>query len=323
MATNGAAYEGASYDGRTANGVTVGGIVAGGFRLIRERIAAVSAWALLYLVMNVLVVLAMRQILAGVGAETVTAQTTGVARDPALMMAHMSQMFGVYLMLMIGLLVLYTAGLRAALRPGEGRFAYLRLSMDEVRMLLVALLLWVGFFLLYLVLALVVGLVGGVVAVAARGAMVPVFILLGLAAFAVLIYFYVRFSLAFALTMQRGKIMIGESWNLTKGRFWTLFAAYLVVGLIVTVVSVVLLGLTQGSYIAEMAQGGFRPEAVQAAQRHQMEQQFGAITGLTVVGWVLGAVLMTLWITLAAGVAGAATTALRDDAFADIGAVYE
>ncbi|MBN9940355.1 hypothetical protein JND29_14840, partial [Listeria monocytogenes] len=73
MATNGAAYEGASYDGRTANGVTVGGIVAGGFRLIRERIAAVSAWALLYLVMNVLVVLAMRQILAGVGAETVTA----------------------------------------------------------------------------------------------------------------------------------------------------------------------------------------------------------------------------------------------------------
>jgi hypothetical protein len=299
--------------------VTVGDIIGGGFRLIRERIGAVAVWAGLYLVMNVAVVLGLRPIMAG----TLAAQAAGVAPDPALMMAGMSQMFGLYLLLMIGLLVLYTAALRAAMRPAESGFAYLRLGMDEVRMVLVALVLSVGFFLLYLLLVLVVGVVGGVVAVVARGAALPVFVLLGLIVFAVLMFFYVRFSLAFALTMQRGKIMIGESWNLTKGRFWTLFAAYLVVGLIVTVVSVVLLGLTQGSYIAEMAQGGFRPEAVQAAQRHQMEQQFGAITGLTVVGWVLGAVLMTLWITLAAGVAGAATTGLRDDAFADIGAVYE
>jgi len=152
-------------------------------------------------------------------------------------MAGMSQMFGLYLLLMIGLLVLYTAALRAAVRPAESGFAYLRLGMDEVRMVLVALVLSVGFFLLYVLLALVIGVIGGVVAVAARAAAVPVFVLLGLIVFAVLIFFYVRFSLAFALTMQRGKIMIGESWNLTKGRFWTLFGAYFVVGLIVTVVS--------------------------------------------------------------------------------------
>lgn len=314
MATNGATYDGASYDGRAASGVTVGGIIGGGFRLIRERIAAVSAWALLYLVMNVLVVLAMRPIMAGVA--------VGTAPDPALMMAHMGRVVGVYLMLLIGLLVLYTAGLRASLRPGEGRFAYLRLSMDEVRMVLVALLLWVGFFLLYLVLVLVLGLIGGVVAVASREAAVPVLILLGLAAFAVLIYFYVRFSLVFALTMQRGKVIIGESWRLTKGRFWTLLAAYLVVALIIMAVSVVVLGVTQGSYIAEMARGGFRPEAVQAAQRHQAAQQFGAITPLTVIGWVIGSALMGLWIALSAGVSGSALRGLTDDAFADIGEVY-
>lgn len=299
--------------------VTVGDIIGGGFRLIRERIGAVAVWAGLYLVMNVAVVSALRPIMAG----TLAAQAAGAAPDPALMMAGMSQMFGLYLLLMIGLLVLYTAALRAAVRPAESGFAYLRLGMDEVRMVLVALVLSVGFFLLYVLLALVIGVIGGVVAVAARAAAVPVFVLLGLIVFAALIFFYVRFSLAFALTMQRGKIMIGESWNLTKGRFWTLFGAYFVVGLIVTVVSVAVLAITQGSYIAEMAQGGFRPEAVQAAQRHQMEQQFGAITGLTILGWVLGAVLMTLWITLAAGVAGAAATGLREDDFADIAAVYE
>ncbi|MFA6124613.1 MAG: hypothetical protein WCS75_09720 [Sphingomonas sp.] len=299
--------------------VTVGDIIGGGFRLIRERIGAVAVWAGLYLVMNVAVVLALRPIMAG----TLAAQAAGVAPDPAVMMAGMSQMFGLYLLMMIGLLVLYTAALRAAVRPAESGFAYLRLGMDEVRMVLVGLVLSVGFFLLYLLLVLVVSVIGGVVAVASRAAALPVFIVLGLVVLAVLSFFYVRFSLAFALTMQRGKIMIGESWNLTKGRFWTLFGAYFVVGLIVMVVSVVVLGITQGSYIAEMAQGGFRPEAIQAAQRHQMEQQFGTITGLTILGWVLGAVLMTLWITLAAGVAGTAATGLRDDAFADIGAVYE
>jgi len=79
--------------------VTVGDIIGGGFRLIRERIGAVAVWAGLYLVMNVAVVLALRPIMAG----TLAAQAAGAAPDPALMMAGMSQMFGLYLLLMIGL----------------------------------------------------------------------------------------------------------------------------------------------------------------------------------------------------------------------------
>uniref|UniRef100_UPI0035CBECE8 hypothetical protein n=1 Tax=uncultured Sphingomonas sp. TaxID=158754 RepID=UPI0035CBECE8 len=302
--------------------VTAGDIIGGGFRLVRERIGSVAIWTLLCLAMNVAVLYAMRPFMADILAAQ-AAQASGAAPNPAAMLSGLGQVFGVYLLLLLVLLVVYTAALRAAVRPAENGFAYLRIGMDELRMLAVAVILAVGLFLLYIVLVMITALIGAVVGFMARDAIVPITVLLVCAVLGALIFVQVRFSLAFALTVLRGKIIIGEAWTLSRGRFWTLFGAYFVLGLIVFVSAMAIFTISAGPYLAEIGKAGLSPAAVNAVQQHQLERQFGAITPLTVVTWVLGAVLGTLWITLAAGATGQAASGLTDDAFADIGAIYE
>jgi hypothetical protein len=301
--------------------LTVADIIGGGFRLVRARIGSVAIWALLYLAINVAVVYVTRPYMADMMALQAAQRVGAVA--PAAMLGSMAQMFGVYLLMLLGLLVLYTAALRAAVRPAEASFAYLRLGMDELRILLVAVALTIAFFILYVLLVLIVSLIGAAIGFMARDALIPVAIVLMVAVFCVLLFFQVRFSLAFALTLLRGKIMIGESWTLTRGRFWTLFGAYFVLALIVFASAMLVFAITAGPYWAELARAGTSPAAVNAAAQHQMERQFSAVTPLTVVGWLLGAGFGAFWIALLAGAAGAATTGLLDEGFADVGAIYE
>lgn len=302
--------------------VTAGDIIGGGFRLVRARIAAVAIWTLLCLAMNVAVLYALRPFMTNIMAMQ-AAQASGAVADPRAMFSGLGQLLGIYLLMLLGLLIVFTAALRAAVRPAENSFAYLRLGMDELRMLAVTVVLGVGFFILYMVLVMVTALIGAAIGVMARDAIIPISIVLIFAVFCALAFFQVRFSLAFALTVLRGKIMIGESWTLTKGRFWTLFGAYFVLGLIVFVSAMAIFSISAAPYFAEIGKASLNPAALQAAQQHQLQRQFGAITPLTVVAWMLGAVLGAVWITLSAGAMGAAASGLVDDGFADIGAIYE
>lgn len=300
--------------------VTAGDIIGGGFRLIRERIGAVAIWVLLYLAVNVAMVFFMRPVMQ----QLMALQAGGAAPDPAALLGTMGHIYGLNVLVLLALLVVYTAALRAALRPEEDSFAYLRIGMDELRMLVVAALLTIVFFVALLVFSLVIGLLVGIAVVGGGGVgvvliMVP--LLFGLMAVAV--FFQIRFSLVFPLTVLRRRIVIGESWRLTKGRFWMLFGAYLVVGLIVFAIFALVGTVTTGPYFAEMARNGFTPEGMRIAQQHQVERQFGTVDALTVIGWVLSALGGTCWIALGAGAAGTAAAGLLHDDFADIGAIYE
>lgn len=303
--------------------LTAANILGGAFRLVRERIGSVAIWALLYLAMNVAVVFASRPFMAHMMAQQAAAGAGGVAPNPAAMFAGIGQLFGVYLLLLVGLLVLYTAALRSAVRPAESAFAYLRVGMDELRMLAVAIVLGIGFMILYFVLALVAGVVGAAVGFMAHGAIIPAVLVLMAGVFATLAYFQVRFSLVFALTLRRRKIMIGESWTLTRGHFWTLFGAYFVLLLIVFASGAALFAVTAAPYLSSLAHAGVDPAALAAARQQQLASQFGAVTPLMMVGWAVGAVLGSIWIALGAGAVNAALVGLDDDAFAGIGAVYE
>jgi len=121
-------------------------------------------------------------------------------------------------------MVISTAVLRAVLRPAEYRFGYLRLSMDELRQLglalVVGLAVIVYLFLVSLASGLVLGILGAVLPPAVLGV---VALALVITAFA---YPAVRLSLAPAMTLADGRISFLRAWALTQGRFWPLLGAY-------------------------------------------------------------------------------------------------
>lgn len=293
--------------------MSAGSIIEGAFRLVRERPAAVAVWGLLYMVAVIAMSFVMRPMIGF--------QAAGLGNDPQAaqaMLANMSTMFARLALLEFGLLLLFivlmTAAQRAVLRPAQAGFFYLRIGMDELRMLGLALILIILFYLGLLVAVILIAIVAGIVAVAAGGGGAAVIaIIAGLLLFPVLIWLEVRLSLAFPLTLLRRRIIIGESWRLTRGRFWSLFGAYFVIFLIVFALAMVAAMVTSGAYFAEMMRNANNPVAMQQAAQAQMARQFGAINVMTVVGWLISAMVGALTIALGGGAVATAAKELAPD----------
>ncbi len=149
--------------------------------------------------------------------------------------------------------VLSAAVARSVLRPNESRWGYLRLGMDELRVLLVS-----------LAVSVIVGLTSGVAMMAVGAAMgvgaasgQPLLILLGVlllfAVFALIVWLAIKFSLAVPMTVDRRKIVILESFSATKGHFWSLLGMAVIAVIMSLIVSI--LGMII-SAAADLATGG-------------------------------------------------------------------
>tara|TARA_R110000787_G_scaffold14348_5_gene44276 strand:+ start:1627 stop:2568 length:942 start_codon:yes stop_codon:yes gene_type:complete len=159
----------------------------------------------------------------------------------AAMMGHMGRMMlGYLIVLPLGLafwMVFEGANQRRYMRA-EG--FHLRLGGDEWRLLLVG-LIWFGLF---------IGLyIGGIIAIAVpvgiaaatgtgEGAMIGGLLafVLALAYMIFVLWLCARFSPAAALTVRDRKIQFGQAWRVTKGKAWTIIGAWIVLGLILSVV---------------------------------------------------------------------------------------
>lgn len=280
--------------------VSAGSILEGAFGLVRDHPAAVAVWALIYFAAVAGMSLAMQPFL-------------GNLTDPEAMAANMQNMFGQLMLFQFGFFILYvamwTAALRAILRPSEGGLAFIRFGMDEIRMFIVMIILGIIFYFGFILAMIAVTLVavagyaaGGVVGAVAAAAIGS------LLAFGIVIWLMVRLSLAFPLTLLRGDIVIGESWRLTKGRFWPLFGAYLVIFLVITALGIAASFATTGSYLVDIIQNIQDPAALQGIIEAQMARQFGQVTAMTVLGWALSAIAGALTIALGGG---AVATAVR------------
>jgi hypothetical protein len=225
-----------------------------GLRITRERPVAVLWWWLAYVAVAVVqfaVSLLPPFKALQAAAPEINAHFAALQQNPndslaeqQLMTAlgHAAPSFTLFALLVLVLqVVLWTAVLRAVLRPADRALGYLRLSMDELRQLGLAAICILAFFVYLfvvllgasLILSLIVGLLGGGGGGGAAAALAPLVAGLILVA---LIYPAVRLSLAPAMTLADGRISFRRAWALTQGRFWSLFGAYalaVVFGLIV------------------------------------------------------------------------------------------
>jgi hypothetical protein len=270
-----------------------------GFRLTREKPLAVLVWAVVQLIFGV-ISMTLEFGLGGKAFQDLLAVESGASKVSPDALQPLAQQLTptfllVFLVSLIFYSILYTALLRAVLRPADKAFAYLRLSMDEVRQLVLSLI----FFVLFLVYALVLSVISGILIALTSGlgqARLLLQILAILALIAGFAYPAVRLSLAPAMTFADGRITLFRSLPLTKQQFWSMAGAY-VLGIVLTVV-VFLLGAVVFTFVSgalAMAEGGLGalPVALGAMQPADMTLS-GFLSPGRIPSLVFGALLGTL-----------------------------
>ncbi len=251
-----------------------------GFRLVRRNPLALVAWTLLYAVLTLTALFSMSNVVGQLEGWSAQAEAMDAVESPgldqvwALMSGFGAIMAQVAWLLPISLLVgamLAAAVSRGVLKPSGGRFGYLRLGMDELRVLVVTFVLG-----LVMSLAAVVGLVVlGVVIAAAKtaggnGAAAITGFVGFLALICLFIWLSVRLCLAVPITVAERRFAFFDSFSLTKGRFWPLLGMAIIAVVMVLLVellsSIVSMPLSVMSGLQSWSfNGGQDTESVRAA----------------------------------------------------------
>ncbi|SFK26305.1 hypothetical protein [Caulobacter sp. UNC279MFTsu5.1] len=207
-----------------------------GFRLIRREPRTIVIWAVFSLVASVALLAAM--IASGFSRFMGVSAAQGTMTPEALTGFLVGEVIAIGGAILIAS-VMGAAVYRAILRPAEAPLTRLRLGGDELRLVLLSLIMGVVFTGLLIALVIPVALVSTVIGFAGLagpgggesgvGAMAGVVLLVlfsYLLVFAGLVFFAVRLSLAGVMTFAERRLRVFESWRLTKGRFWRLLGCY-------------------------------------------------------------------------------------------------
>lgn len=277
--------------------MTVRSIIGGGVRMVRTQPWIVAIWAAVYLAVFAVMIALFAPFMATMAQfqrEAATNAALGIQVAPTLPPGFVGAILLFDLILALLTAVAFAAVVRAVARPTGDRFAYLRLGMDELRLIGLGVVFVIAALVAEIVAVLAVLLVAGLVgAVAGRGGAAVVVGLLALGLIGAAIWVQVRLSLAGALTVLRGRIVIGDAWRATRGRFWTLLGAYLLLFLAFLAVTIVLTALLNPHLMSAYASQNMA--AIQAASAEQLERQTAglsaALIGQMIVGSVMGVVL--------------------------------
>lgn len=272
--------------------ISIGSVIGGGFRLFREQPVALLIWWGVTTVFS-----------AGTGLLTMQAIWSVGPMSPATLFLQI--LLPSYLLSIVVGVVLSAAAFRAVMRPAERRFGFLRVGMDELRVLGMG-ALWFLAFLLFYFLMMAFGIVlGGMLYADGNGVstlgMIPALLLLLAPIYSLMIWLHVRLSPVLPLILLRRSFTIGEAWQSTKGEFWRLFAGYLVIVLIMVAAYIVANLVVAGPYWGALLRGASPIVAADA--------MYG-IGPLTIIGWLVNGAVSTLGYAVWAGSVGTATQEL-------------
>jgi hypothetical protein len=274
-------------------GMSAGSIIGGGIRLVRTRPRLVATWAALYFAVMTIGMVVMQPFTTAMLAfqQQAAANTAkGIKTPPPFPADWFGLLFLVELVFLVLMVMAFAAVIRAVVRPSENRFAYLRLGMDELRLLGLGILFVIAGFVAEILAILAIVLVGLLIAlVAGQAAVAIIAIILGIALCGGAVYVGIRLSLAGALTVMRGRIVIRDAWRITRGHFWTLFGVFALLAIVFTVVTIIVIALTNPDLLAAYA--SFDPQVMAAAGQEQVARQSDGLTAGMIVQLVVGAII--------------------------------
>lgn len=282
-------------------GFSIGTAVGEGFGLIRRRPLSVFVWGLLTILPAAAAagfMLPMMESMLGSMVQAGSLGDAGPAEMPDEMLAQVMQMQAVMaplnaLRFVLGVVV-YTAIVRAVVRPRESSFFSLRLSMDEVRVFVVSLALIIGAVLGVLLLGLLVAAAGAglwEVAGPAKGLVIALLVIGGIVAALLL---GGRLSLLVPATVRYRTFAFAEGWKLGKGHSWSLVGVMLLLFLIIIGIEIVVGGIMAGVMFAVMGSGGMDFAALEAGGN-----PFAGLTDMASANWPWLAVGMVVGAMLA------------------------
>jgi hypothetical protein len=208
-----------------------------GFRITRENPGAFMRWVLVSFVVSILGAI----VSVSMPAEVRDALATINADETPTLTRFGEALLALAPLLAFGLAVqcmMAAAVYRLILRHDDTRFGYLRLGLDEVRLMVLTLMYVLMFIAFMVLITLGAALVMSVAAFAGQNVMIFVGAATELFLLGLVVYVGVRLSLAPVATFAEKRLSLFESWELTRGQFWRLLGAY-----VLALACVVVLGL--------------------------------------------------------------------------------
>jgi hypothetical protein len=282
---------------------SAGRAIGAGFRLIAREPLAVLAWAAVFLVAGVVPQVAIVSVIVPAMARMTEAARAAAQAHAEVAPGEMLRMQATMLQLQpiswLGSLVSYTLVLgavyRAMLFPEDRRFLYLRFSMREVWLGLVLMVLAVMWFMGVFVAMVPTMIVTGVAAAMSHdgATMAPLAFVVVFAGIGILIWAFLRFSLATPMSFAERNFRVFESWSLTRGHAGRMFGVALALVVIVWVVELL---LAAAAFAAVGGSVGF--QAVAGWFQHPRGLDFASIAPWVVGGSVLAGALSTFFLIL-------------------------
>lgn len=226
---------------------SIGRALSDAFGLMRRRPLSVLVWGTLFVVPACA---ALALILPEFGDfMTIAARMSAIPGEPLPqpIVDRMARMQSVSLAMNlvqgVAMAVVYAAIMRAILRPAERSFFSLRLGMDEVRVAVVGIAIFVGLYIAMIVATIVGVIIGVFVYLSVKAAIVPVGLALFLALMIGFLFAMARLSLIAPTSVLRRDFAFDEGWSLGKNRSGALFGLMMSVFGVVLLIEVVLLAI--------------------------------------------------------------------------------